>query len=244
MSLSKRIRFEVLRRDSHTCQYCGQMAPDVVLHIDHVEPKALGGSEKPDNLVTACKDCNAGKSSIAPDSPIVSTLSARASAYALGMTDKMTRLRASLEEADQYCEEFEDDWEGYTTNDGKTVPRPIDYETTIHRWYRIGVPSRLVSLAVKSAMALRNPGDDFGRFRYMCGIVWNQIDDSGIDYTLTNETVKVYTFAEVDGELIPDAHMEGWRSGYEAGRLREEIAHQAADFLQAHIDGQLVTSDG
>ena len=33
--LSKKIRFEVFKRDAFTCQYCGQMAPDVLLEVDH-----------------------------------------------------------------------------------------------------------------------------------------------------------------------------------------------------------------
>lgn len=61
-SLSKSIRFEVFKRDSFTCQYCGRKAPDVLLEIDHIEPVAKGGSGDLLNLTTACKDCNSGKS--------------------------------------------------------------------------------------------------------------------------------------------------------------------------------------
>lgn len=62
MALSKRVRFEILKRDDHACHYCGATAPDVVLHVDHVVPVALGGSDNPDNLVTACQGCNASTS--------------------------------------------------------------------------------------------------------------------------------------------------------------------------------------
>jgi len=31
------------------------------LQVDHVKPKAVGGTDDPKNLTTACKDCNAGK---------------------------------------------------------------------------------------------------------------------------------------------------------------------------------------
>ena len=56
------VRFHVLLRDQYTCQYCGQSAPDVVLHIDHRTPLARGGGDEVDNLVTACATCNLGKS--------------------------------------------------------------------------------------------------------------------------------------------------------------------------------------
>lgn len=59
--ISKSLRFDVFKRDSFTCQYCGQMAPDVVLEIDHINPVANGGDNDILNLVTSCKDCNRGK---------------------------------------------------------------------------------------------------------------------------------------------------------------------------------------
>lgn len=62
--ISKRTRFEVLKRDSFTCQYCGKMPPDVTLHIDHIKPVSKGGNNGMLNLVTSCVDCNLGKSNI------------------------------------------------------------------------------------------------------------------------------------------------------------------------------------
>jgi hypothetical protein len=62
MSISKKIRFEVFKRDSFTCQYCGKTAPDTILHVDHIEPVSKGGNDHILNLVTSCRDCNLGKS--------------------------------------------------------------------------------------------------------------------------------------------------------------------------------------
>lgn len=62
-SISKKIRFEVFKRDSFTCQYCGKKAPDVVLHVDHIEPVSKGGENNLLNLITSCIYCNAGKGS-------------------------------------------------------------------------------------------------------------------------------------------------------------------------------------
>ena len=55
------LRWKILKRDKFTCQYCGQHAPNVILHVDHRLPRAAGGSDHPDNLVTACAACNIGK---------------------------------------------------------------------------------------------------------------------------------------------------------------------------------------
>jgi hypothetical protein len=59
--LSKKIRFEVFKRDDFKCQYCGKCAPDVILEVDHIRPKAEGGKNDIVNLITSCKECNIGK---------------------------------------------------------------------------------------------------------------------------------------------------------------------------------------
>lgn len=59
--ISKKLRFEVLKRDSFTCQYCGSKAPDVILHVDHIKSVATGGIGEIINLITSCADCNLGK---------------------------------------------------------------------------------------------------------------------------------------------------------------------------------------
>lgn len=61
-AISKKVRFEVFKRDSFTCQYCGKAAPDVILHVDHIDPVSRGGGNDILNLITSCADCNGGKS--------------------------------------------------------------------------------------------------------------------------------------------------------------------------------------
>lgn len=53
-------RREVLRRDNHTCQYCGSTRH---LTLDHVIPRSKGGGHTWDNVVTACERCNTSKGS-------------------------------------------------------------------------------------------------------------------------------------------------------------------------------------
>jgi hypothetical protein len=64
MTLSKRTRFEVLKRDGFRCVYCGATAVTSLLHIDHVIAIANGGTNEPPNLVTSCAGCNLGKSDV------------------------------------------------------------------------------------------------------------------------------------------------------------------------------------
>lgn len=56
-------RREVLRRDHHSCQYCGSTKQ---LTLDHVIPVSKGGKHRWDNVVTACERCNQRKSDRTP----------------------------------------------------------------------------------------------------------------------------------------------------------------------------------
>ncbi len=56
-------RAEVAARAGHLCEYChlatrGQVA---TFPIDHITPKAAGGTTRPDNLALTCPHCNAHK---------------------------------------------------------------------------------------------------------------------------------------------------------------------------------------
>jgi 5-methylcytosine-specific restriction endonuclease McrA len=50
-------RRAVFLRDAHRCQYCGAAAEN----IDHVVPRSRGGTHSWDNVVAACRPCNARK---------------------------------------------------------------------------------------------------------------------------------------------------------------------------------------
>lgn len=63
MAVSTRTRFEVFKRDRFTCVYCGRTPPTVLLEVDHIVPRAAGGTDEITNLTTSCQDCNRGKSS-------------------------------------------------------------------------------------------------------------------------------------------------------------------------------------
>lgn len=56
-------RREVLRRDHHSCQYCGSQKQ---LTLDHVIPRSQSGQHTWDNVVAACASCNAQKGARTP----------------------------------------------------------------------------------------------------------------------------------------------------------------------------------
>lgn len=62
MPIGNQTRFLILQRDRFTCRYCGRKAPEVVLEVDHIKPQSKGGEDIATNLITACQQCNNGKS--------------------------------------------------------------------------------------------------------------------------------------------------------------------------------------
>lgn len=60
--ISPKERFAVFQRDGFRCQYCGATKNSKELEVDHKIPVSQGGTDEFNNLVTACIDCNRGKS--------------------------------------------------------------------------------------------------------------------------------------------------------------------------------------
>lgn len=52
----------VLRRDGHSCGYCGKSAAT----IDHIFPRSRGGADSWENLVACCLRCNNAKGDRTP----------------------------------------------------------------------------------------------------------------------------------------------------------------------------------
>jgi len=57
-------RHNIFKRDGNQCVYCGSKER---LTLDHVVPKAKGGTTNWFNLVTACYKCNSRKGNMTPE---------------------------------------------------------------------------------------------------------------------------------------------------------------------------------
>jgi hypothetical protein len=167
MAVSRRLRYEILRRDDHACRYCGQRAPDVPLTVDHVIPVALGGTDEPANLVTACKDCNAGKSASSPDASIVSNVADDALRWAAAM-QRAAEIQAQDQQARQaYVDAFGEAWGNYYS-----LPR--DWTMSVGRWYDTGLEINFLFDCIDAAFAAR--GVEW-RWKYFCGVVYRRLTE-------------------------------------------------------------------
>ncbi|MEU9578822.1 HNH endonuclease [Streptomyces chilikensis] len=177
MAVSKRLRYEVLRRDNHTCRYCGAAAPDVKLTVDHVVPQALGGSDEPSNLVTACEACNSGKTSVPADAPIVASVADDALRWAEAMKKAAEMAHADHQARLDYREAFRaawDDWSYGPDHDKKPLPLPDGWAGSLDSMREAGLPDWELSEAVTAAMSAQKV-TPANTFRYFCGICWKKV---------------------------------------------------------------------
>ena len=132
MPVSKRLRFEVLRRDNHACRYCGATAPAAALTVDHVIPVALGGTDDPANLVAACSECNGGKSSASPDAAVIADVSADAVRWGQAIREAAEILQREMRQRDDLREQFLNAWTSWTWGfKHEEFPLPAGWGTTL-----------------------------------------------------------------------------------------------------------------
>ena len=177
MAVSKRLRFEVLRRDNHACRYCGESAPGVKLVVDHVVPSVLGGRDEPENLVTACEPCNSGKSSTQPEAPLVGDVRADAIRWsrALRVVAETRALDQEVREA--YAGVFLAHWNEWNYGPDKhRVQLPSTWQQSIEKFCDLGLPESEMARAIRKAMARDDIPPDL-TFRYFCGTCWGILRD-------------------------------------------------------------------
>jgi HNH endonuclease len=165
-SLSKKLRFEVFKRDSFTCQYCGQRAPAVILHCDHIKPRAEGGLTDILNLVTACEDCNLGKGARTLSENAVITKQLNQLTELQERREQMEMMLAWRDELDQLDEvpllELEKRWN--TLTEGQSI---LTYEgkKTLKKLVRQFGFNEIID-AMKTAVDQYLTKDDNGEFTF------------------------------------------------------------------------------
>lgn len=169
--ISKRLRFEVFKRDSFECCYCGATPPGVLLECDHIEPVSAGGPTEIDNLVTACQACNRGKYNI-PLTTVPQALSERAAevlereaqiaGYQAVMKQRRMRLDADAQEIlELFCEYFKRD--GISKNEFTSIKHFVD---------KLGLDDAIDS--VERAFQ-KCPWSYPRAFKYFCGACWGKL---------------------------------------------------------------------
>lgn len=171
--VSKRLRFEVFRRDGFRCRYCGAAAAESGegLTVDHVVPVALGGANDPSNLVTACRDCNAGKTSSSPDEHTVAQVADDALRWAAAVKLAHEEAQASLHAHEAVVAAFERHW-----NDQGGPELASGWRDSIRRFAAEGLTQADLLHFTDATLGKDRirPGTEF---RYFAGICWNVLTE-------------------------------------------------------------------
>ena len=168
MSLSHRLRYEILKRDGHRCRYCGRPASEVALVVDHVVPVALGGRDEPSNLAAACEECNSGKSSTSADAEHVAAVARDAERWAKALEQAAWEIENASEAASFYVGAFLEAWPSYYT-------LPSEWDTSLVKFESLGLPESSMVSAAFAALANRRVQGADAKFRYFAGICWSRV---------------------------------------------------------------------
>lgn len=172
-AVSKRLRYEILRRDNHRCRYCGATAPDVPLRVDHVLPVALGGSDDPSNLVAACHDCNAGKASCGPDESLVADVSEDAIRWARAIEAASAILAAETKEQQVFAVDFYGIWDACLPDEADL---PRDWEDQLRKFRARGLSKQALIDAFWITESKSRTLAPESCWRYFCGVCWRRLD--------------------------------------------------------------------
>lgn len=172
--ISRRLRFEILRRDNSTCRYCGGTAPEVALTVDHVIPIALGGGDDPSNLVTACVSCNSGKTSTNPSDGVVADVAASALAYAKALSQAVGERTTRLDAEEALVRKFYEEWRDFMSF-APMPPLPDHYDKTILNYWDAGLTPDDLNRYMQVAQCALNV-EDRDIWRYFCGCCRNELE--------------------------------------------------------------------
>lgn len=213
MAVSKRLRYEILRRDNHTCRYCGRTAPNVPLRVDHVIPVALGGTDDPTNLVTACEPCNSGKTSSVPDSPLVAQVREDAMRWRMAWTVAVSEAEAEGKQRAKDIAKVKKNYvAAYKGRHGTAPILPEGWEASVGRWLDLGLPMALIDKAIASAVGRTYvPAKD--RFAYFSGCCWSLLRELA-DRTQQLADQQAETWSSRFERMILDAAVMVWAESW------------------------------
>lgn len=228
MSVSRSLRFQILRRDGNTCRYCGASAPEVKLTVDHVTPTTLGGTDEPSNLVTACEPCNGGKSATPPDAALVADVASDALRWSAAIHAAAEDMLVDLQARDIARALFDEKWLDWTygpDNNRQQVARPSDWAQSVDAFIAAGLPLPVILDCVDTAMRNQKVKPD-STFRYVCGIAWRKVAElqdaakasvgvleSALPATCGNDD---WIPADVVLDHMPQAEADGYRAEAQA----------------------------
>jgi len=218
MAISKKIRFEVFKRDGFACAYCGKTPPTVTLEVDHIDPKSKGGKDDINNLITACFDCNRGKKAI-PLTKIPNRLSENLEILK-EQEEQIKEYRKFLKKIDARINKDMDAIDAIYT---KAYPGWILSDSFRHGSLK-NFLNKLPFTEVKNAMEIatsRISKDKDKVIQYFCGICWNKIKAlTDPNHELKRELVRYWQSKPRGSGYLAPGCLDKWLNKYSGEQIR------------------------
>ena len=223
MSISKKLRFEVFKRDNFCCGYCGRTPPEITLEIDHINPKSKGGKNDINNYITSCFDCNRGKRNI-PLTVIPNSLTIN--------LEILKEKEIQLKEYNKYIRKIKKRLENdatlisniYTEYFPEFCLSKHFKRVTLQRFQK-SLPLHEIIDAMGLACSKINDQDD--SIKYFCGVCWKKIKnktDIQFNFSLPFKLKKYWEQQPRGSGYIKEGMIEKWLNKYS-----EEDIKQAMD---------------
>jgi hypothetical protein len=220
MSISKKIRFEVFKRDGFKCVYCGKSPPDCILELDHINPISQGGEDDINNLIAACFDCNRGKTNI-PLQKIPPTLQDN--------LEILKEKEIQLKEYNRYLQkirnrrfkEMEEINSIYSETFKEWTLSEHFYTTTLKPFFE-----HLPKIEIVEAMRIScsRISDKDNVIKYFCGICWNKIKSkTDPTYKIKKQLIGVWKSQPRGSGYLKKGILDLWLKNYTRDQIAEAM---------------------
>lgn len=219
--ISKKLRFDIFKRDNFQCVYCGKTPPEVTLEVDHIEPVSKGGDNDINNLVTSCFDCNRGKRNIrltkkpnkTPENiAILKEQEEQLKEYRKLIRKIVGRVNSNINDIDNVYSEAYPGW-GFSDS------------------FKTGSLKRFLTLLSKEEIieflniAIDRMGEDRDRvIPYFCGVCWTNIKSKTDPNYISFNLLKQYWVNQPRGAgYLPDRYLKHWMAIHTTDKIKEAM---------------------
>lgn len=168
--ISKKMRFDVFKRDCFRCQYCGKSPPAVVLEIDHIHTVKAGGRTMLHNLLTACFDCNRGKGAA-----LLSSIPQSLSFHAEQIAERLAQVKAyerlikqKVKQEEKQIDEVQNAFSLHFPDSAFS----LKFRQSVRNFIQILPTHEVVSYMHFACSRILRKEDSL---KYFCGVCWKNI---------------------------------------------------------------------
>jgi hypothetical protein len=228
-NISKKLRFEVFKRDGFKCVYCGNSPPNVLLEIDHIQPISKGGDNDINNLVTSCFDCNRGKAAV-PLSKVPRKINENLEVLK-EKESQIREYRKFIKKIENRLSKDADEISAIFESKYKDLTLSNKFKETSLKKFLNKLPLHEVKTSMDLAVSKFGFDNDDEKdqmsektIKYFCGICWNKIREREDPYFQAFRDLKKYWEYQPRGSgYLPDKTLNLWLRKYSIEEIKDAM---------------------